>query len=223
MVFMDRRYWRYVAVPWLWSAAIFLAIVVVGYFALVPWLRATVDSWLGSGSRWSGPAQALVSFAYIAIWFLIAGFVFLLITSVTSSFLWDDLSRRVEEQVTGQPGRKSTLTTSRIISDSVSRGVFAILVAILSLGCGWIIPFVVPIILAGWLGLLDYTSPAFLRHDQTVGQQWPKATKMKGWFGFQLASGVLSLLPFINVLMLPALVAGGTAMAVRSKVLPGEH
>ncbi len=218
MVFLDRRYWRYVAIPWLWSGLIFLGIVVIGYFALVPWLSGAVEGWLGSGSRWSGLAQTLVSLAYIAIWFLMAGFVFLLITSMTSSFLWDDLSLRVEEQITGQQGRRSTLATGRIVSDSISRGIFAILIAILSLCCGWVVPFVIPIILAGWLGVLDYTSPAFLRHDRTVGQQWPVATKMKGWFGFQVTSGILSLLPFINVLMLPALVAGGTSMAVRSGI-----
>lgn len=219
MVFLDRRYWRYILIPWMWSTLIFFGVVLLGYIAVVPWLRGVVDSRLGSGSGLSGFVQTLVSLSYFVLWIFLAGFVFLLITSITSSFLWDELSQKVEEQITGQPGRKSTLPTSRIVSDSISRGVFAILIAILSLFCGWVIPFVVPVILAGWLGVLDYSSSAFLRYDRTVGQQWPVATKMKGWFGFQVASGLLSLLPFVNVLMLPALVAGGTAMAVRSGVL----
>jgi uncharacterized protein involved in cysteine biosynthesis len=78
-----------------------------------------------------------------------------------------------------------------------------------------------PVLVAGWVGVLDYTSPAFLRYNRTVGEQWPVGTKMKGWFGFQIGAGLLSLLPFVNVLMLPALVAGGTSMAVRSGVLNG--
>ncbi|MBC8064744.1 MAG: EI24 domain-containing protein [Chlorobia bacterium] len=219
MVFMDRRYWRYILVPWMWSTLIFLAVVVIGYFALVPWIQGALEARLGTESGLSGIAKTLVSLTYVVVWFFLAGFVFLLITSITSSFLWDELSQRVEEQITGQPGRKSTLPTGRIVSDSVSRGLFAIFIAILSLFCGWVIPFIAPVILAGWLGVLDYTSPAFLRYDRTVGQQWPVATKMKGWFGFQVASGLLSLLPFVNVFMLPALVAGGTSMAVRSGVL----
>lgn len=219
MVFLDRRYWRYVLIPWMWSTLIFIAVVFIGYLALVPWLRGVVDARIGPGSGLSGVAQTLVSVTYFVLWIFLAGFVFLLITSITSSFLWDELSQKVEEQITGRPGRKSTLTNGRIISDSISRGLFAIFVAILSFFCGLAVPFLAPVILAGWLGVLDYSSSAFLRYDRTVGQQWPVATKMKGWFGFQIVSGLLSLLPFINVLMLPALVAGGTSMAVRSGVL----
>jgi len=223
MVFLDRRYWRYVLIPWLWSVLIFVAVVIVGYFALVPWLQGVVDARLGGDSGASGFLKTLISITYIAIWFFLAGFVFITITSITSGFLWDELSQRIEEQITGQPAPKSTLSNGRIVVDSISRGLFSIAMAILSIFCGWVIPFVAPVLLAGWVGVLDYTSPAFLRYNRTVGLQWPVATKMKGWFGFQIVSGLLSLLPVVNVLLLPALVAGGTAMAVRSRVLsPSE-
>lgn len=216
MVFRDRRYWRYILVPWFWSTLIFLSVVVIGYFALVPWIQSVIEARLGPSSETTGLLKSLVAIAYVAIWFFLAGFVFITITSLTSSFLWDDLSQRIEEDITGVPGRKSTLPTGRIVVDSLSRGVFSILIAIASLFCGWVLPFVGPVLLAGWLGVLDYTSSAFLRYDRTVGQQWPVAMKMKGWFGFLVGSGLLSLLPFINVLLLPGLVAGGTVMAVRS-------
>jgi uncharacterized protein involved in cysteine biosynthesis len=216
MVFTDRRYWRYIVIPWVWSTLIFLAVVVLGYFLFVPAIQGWIDSRV---SGYEGTIRAVVSLAYAGIWFFIAGFVFLTITAITSSFLWEGLSQRVEEQITGNPAPKSSLATMRIVSDSVSRGVFAILIAILSLFCGWVVPIVAPVILAGWVGLLDYTSPAFLRYNRTIGQQWPVATKMKGWFGFQVASGLLTLVPLVNILMLPALVAGGTSMAVRSGAL----
>jgi len=216
MVFADRRYWRYIVIPWVWSTLIFLAVIVVGYYLFVPSIQGWIDSRV---EGYEGTIRAVVNLAYAGIWFFIAGFVFLTITAVTSSFLWEGLSQRVEEQITGNPAPKSTLPTIRLISDSASRGVFSILVAILSLFCGWVVPVVAPVVLAGWVGLLDYTSPAFLRYNRTVGQQWPSATKMKGWFGFQVASGLLTLVPFVNILMLPALVAGGTVMAVRSGVL----
>lgn len=221
MVFMDRRYWRYVLIPWMWSVLIFLAVVVLGYFLLVPWLQGFIDARLNMDGRAAGLVKLAISLTYAVMWFFLAGFVFLLITSITSSFLWDDLSQRVEEQITGQPAPKSSLPTGRIVSDSISRGVFAILMAIFSMACAWVIPFVGPILVAGWVGILDYSSPAFLRYNRTVGEQWPVATKMKGWFGFQLGAGLLSLIPLVNVLMLPALVAGGTSMAVRSGVLKG--
>lgn len=218
-VFLDRKYWRYILIPWMWSTLIFVGVVVIGYFALVPWIQGVIENRLGSQSGLTGLAKLGVSLSYAVIWVFLAGFVFLLITSLTSSFLWDDLSQKVEESITGQPGPRSSLPTKRIISDSLSRGLFSIAIAILSVLCGWIVPFVIAILLAGWLGVLDYTSSAFLRYNRTVGQQWPVATKMKGWFGFQIVSGLLSLLPFVNVLMLPALVAGGTSMAIKSGVL----
>jgi len=216
MVFLDRRYWRYILVPWFWSTAIFISVILIGYFALVPWIQGVIEARLGPSSEATSLLKALVALAYAAIWFFLAGFLFITITSLTSSFLWDDLSQRIEEDITGEPGRKSTLPTGRIVMDSLSRGVFSILIAIASLVCGWILPLVGPVLLAGWLGVLDYTSSSFLRYDRTVGQQWPVAMKMRGWFGFLVGSGLLSLLPLVNVLLLPGLVAGGTVMAVRS-------
>ena len=219
LVFGDRRYWRYIAVPLAWSTAIFLAVIVLGYIALVPWFQGVIDARLGPNSAASGPASALVSVFYFVLWFFIAGFVFLTITSITSSFLWDDLSQKVEQQITGSSAPKSTLKIPRIAVDSISRGMFAIIMAILSLFCGWVLPIVGPVLIAGWIGILDYTSPTFLRYNRTIGQQWSVATRMKGWFGFQIGAGLLSLIPLLNVILLPALVAGGTSMAVRSGLL----
>jgi uncharacterized protein involved in cysteine biosynthesis len=219
MVYGDRRYWRYILVPWIWSTLIFAAVVVVGYFALVPFIQGQIDATIGQNSSGSSFLHGLVALAYAVIWFFIAGFVFLTITAITSSFLWEDLSRKVEESITNSPAPKSTLSNGRIALDSMSRGLFAILIAVLSLVCGWVIPIAGPVLLAGWVGLLDYTSPTFLRYDRTVGEQWPAVARMKGWFGFQIGAGLISLVPFLNVFLLPGLVAGGTCMAVRSRAV----
>lgn len=213
LVLGDRRYWKHVTVPWLWSTLIFVFAIVVGYFLFVPWIQGHV-----SGS-YSGFFRFLVSVAYFVIWFFAAGFVFLTITSLTSSFLWEGLSQKIEEHVTGVAAPRCTLPRGRLFSDAFSRFAFSCAAAVLSLFCGWVVPFVLPILLAGWICLLDYTSPAFLRYNRTIGEQWPVVTKMKGWLSFQIVAGLLTLLPFVNVLLLPVLVAGGTIMAVRSKVL----
>ncbi len=214
IVFGDRRNWRYILIPWIWSLAILLGIMVLGYALLVPWLLGWINE------RFQTQTGALfANLIYILFWIFAAGFVFITITSFTSSFLWDDLSQKVEEKLTGRPAPQSSLKTSRVVSDSLSRGAFAIAMTFASLFCGWLIPIVGPVLIAGWLGVLDYTSPTFIRYNRTVGQQWPVATRMKGWFGFQLLAGALTLLPVVNVLLLPVMVAGGTVMAVRSKIL----
>jgi|GEM_PF-1112381 len=216
ILFRDPRRGRYLLVPWLWSTLIFLAVVVVGYLAVVPWLQ----SLLAPRESWSsGPLRALVAFLYFVLWIFIAGFVFLTITAITSSFLWEGLSAAVEESLTGSVAPRSGLSKGRLAMDSLGRLAFVVVISVVSLIAGWFIPIVAPVILAGWVGVLDYTAPAFLRYNRTVGMQWPVAMRMKGWFGFQLAAGFLTLLPVVNVFCLPLMVAGGTVMAVRSGVL----
>ena len=122
MVYGDRRYWRYIFVPWMWSTLIFVAVVTVGYFALVPYVQGQIDSAIGPNSSGASFLHGLVALAYAVIWFFIAGFVFLTITAITSSFLWEELSRKVEESITDAPAPKSTLSNARIAIDSLSRG-----------------------------------------------------------------------------------------------------
>lgn len=47
--------------------------------------------------------------------------------------------------------------------------------------------------------------------------------KLKGRFSFLLGGGLLTLIPVVNVIMLPCLVAGGTLMVVDDVAPPSRR
>ncbi|HTQ11030.1 MAG TPA: hypothetical protein VMI31_13225, partial [Fimbriimonadaceae bacterium] len=106
--------------------------------------------------------------------------------------------------------------------DGVARGSFALAVTLLSLCCGWLFFGVPAVLFAGFLGLHDYTSAAYLRRGVTFPAQMSPVGKLEGRFSFAIAAGLLTLIPLVNVLMLPCLVAGGTLMVVDAEK-PSGH
>jgi uncharacterized protein involved in cysteine biosynthesis len=51
----------------------------------------------------------------------------------------------------------------------------------------------------------------------TLGGQFGRVFRLRGWLTFLLLGGLLTLLPFINVLLLPVMVAAGTIMVAKSE------
>lgn len=210
MVWGDRSMWRYVIVPMLWSALLYVAIVVGGYFLVVPLFERWLTQ-LGAGDY----ARAAGSAIYAVLWLFLSGVVFLSVAGMMSSLFWDGLSRRIEEKAFGSaPEAKHRMAI--VAADSMQRMVFSIFAAVFAVLLGWCFFGIVGVVLAGWLGLYDYTACAFLRRGVTFSKQMGMAFRCKGWAGFALVAGLLTLLPFVNVLMLPSLVAGGTLLCAES-------
>jgi hypothetical protein len=88
----------------------------------------------------------------------------------------------------------------------------SLFIAFATILLGWLFFGIVGVVLAGWLGLLDYTSNAFARRGILIDRQFSSVRKLPGWGGFLVSAGVVALFPFLNVLLLPALVAGGTIL-----------
>lgn len=206
MIAGDRSMWRYVLVPMLWSLLLYATIVVGGYFAIVPILETWIKQ-VGAGEY----ARVVGSGVYLVLWIFLSGTVFLSVAGIMSSFFWDGLSKKVEIKVYGSVQElKHTLPI--VFVDAVGRMFFSCFIAVFSLLLGFCCFGIVGVVLAAWLSLYDYTACAFLRRGVTFGKQFTLAYRCKGWPGFALGAGLLTLLPLINVLMLPALVAGGTLL-----------
>lgn len=207
LVFGNRRYWPFVAKPMLASTVIFFAIIVVGYTLLVPWGSARLEH-LGL----NGPiSEATVRIAYLVLWWFLAGIVFVTMAGLLSSVLWDRLSER---EVDPTPPNLSTNFKEWLL-DALPRTGFACLIFCGTTCFFWLLP--VGIVLASWLCLYDYTASAYLRRGVSFPRQVTRVMKSKGWPTFALTCGALTLLPFINVLLLPALVAGGTLMVAEAE------
>lgn len=210
MILRNRQLWPYIVRPMLWTAGIFFALVIGGYFLIVPWLARVTENWgVGAVTGWLGGSALFV----LALFFL-GGIVFLAIAGILSSLLWDKLSIEVEELEFGQAASHKQ-SNSEWIFDTVCRTIFSIFIAVLSLVIGWTCLGATAVVLAAWLGLLDYSASAFLRRRVIYPVQNFSVWQCPGWISFSLVAGLISLLPLVNVILFPALVAGGTLMTAR--------
>lgn len=205
LVFGNRRFWPFIWRPMLVSAAVFLAILLVGYWLIVPWgdrflVSRGLDSWIGG---------TLIRVGYAVVWWFLAGVVFASIAGLLSSFVWDNLSLEVERSVRPDAPHQR-LTAGDLVVDTVARGIFALFIFGFTCACFWLPP--AGIILAAWLCLYDYTASAYLRRGTLFPTQFRKAFGVRGSATFAVVSGLLTIVPLVNVLMLPGLVAGGTLM-----------
>jgi uncharacterized protein involved in cysteine biosynthesis len=198
--------------PTFFSLLIFVAVLAAG-FPLFRWLATGLLTRAGLPEAWTGTAVAVL---YAVLWFFLAGVVFLAIVSALGSFLWDGLSLKVERAVYGD-APETSLPRSVLVRDTLKRLVLNLGVAAAAFCCAWIVPVAGPIFLAGAVALLEFTAPAYQRRDVLLAEQRRLAFRLPGWPGFVAASGVLTLVPFVNALFAPTLVAGGTLLVAEAE------
>lgn len=213
LVFRTPRLWRFILQPLLIAALAFVFVTAGAYWLIVPPLNARIGSMIHPGQALGDLLVFFTSGLYFGLVVLASGLLFLTFASFFSSAMWSGLSKEVERMTTGE-AVDTKLTFSAIVGDSVSRGMFAIGVTLLSLCCGWTFFGLPAIFFAGYLGLHDYTSAAFLRRGVTFPEQISYTRHLPRRFGFLLSAGLLTLIPVVNVIMLPCLVAGGTLMVL---------
>jgi uncharacterized protein involved in cysteine biosynthesis len=217
LVFTDRTLWPYLWRPMLLGGAIYLVFLIAGFLTvpkIADWVMDVFRVQDGT-ARQAGNLIAYLGYALL-LWF-ISGAIFLTGSTLVSAFMWEKLSIEVEERL-GNPNPATwKVPIATMAVDGGLRFVLAMTMTILGLLCGWVVPVLGPVLIMGWLALHDFTGPSFMRRRHTLIQQMPKVYRLKGWFGFQLSCGVVTLFPFVNVLMLPAMVAGATIMVYRSE------
>jgi CysZ protein len=205
------RLWPLCLGPLLGALVAYAALGVGGYYLVLPHLL----QWLDASGQWA----FLAGLAAAVLWVLLFPFLFTLLAGGLFGLVFEPLSRAVERIAAGPD---ATLPEARLswgvtVQDSIGR---LLLNGTLGFGA-FLLAFAlgpVPGVLAAALiGLLDYTSPAYLRRGLTLG---PQARRLLGrrdgaTFGFAAVAGLLSLVPFLGVLMMPGLVAGGTLLALR--------
>lgn len=206
------RLWRYVWKPMIAGLFVFAAAVFLGWWLIVPHISGLI-SLLGLQGFW---ASAIGTAAYAIALVFLSGTLYLALAGLLSSLLWDRLSAEVERELGREPPR-ARLSMASLVWDILLRAAFSSVIAVLAFVLGWSCLGIVAFLLAGWLGLYDYTSCAFLRRGWTFPGQFFRAFSCNGWPGFALGSGILTLIPLVNVLMLPSLVAGGTLMVLDSE------
>lgn len=207
----NRKLWRYIVQPLLVSAGVFLLVVLAGYFLIVPPLSHLLTNW-GLAPN----ASSVIGFlAYAVVWFFVAGIVFIAIASFFSSMLWDKLSKEVEELVVGH-AVDHTPPTSVVLTDAFMRLLLTLSMAVVAL-CANVVPVVGPALVAGFVGTLDYTANAYIRRNVLLGRQRGLVFRLPGWPGFYVLAGIITLVPVVNLLMLPVMVTAGTIMVAKAE------
>jgi len=204
---------KYLWQPLLISIPSYIAIWALTAWLLLPplqglALRFNLPWWVGN-------------LAFMLFWFFISGTVFITIAAMLSGHFWEALSRRVEEIEAGksEAGRLGAIKGNL---DGLARTFFSMMM----LGCGaivgWIIPVIGPLAFVAFIASLDFTAPAMARRGYTLRPHIAKVLRIKDILPFAILAGFASGFPFINVLLLPVLVAAGTLTVVRHERARGS-
>lgn len=200
-----RRYiWRPLVRGVVWSAGF----VALSFFLFRPFLDGYLQS-LGVLGGWaSGLSWILVA----VIWFFILGPAFHVIAITASAMEWEKLSLEVEKLVHGPNVPNRRLGALAALSENGKRLPRGLATAMV---CGLLAPIFLGLVsafIAGWQCRYDYTAPAFIRRGVVWPQQKALAAKLPGINSFHAVGGISALIPIVNLLMIPALIAGGTLL-----------
>jgi uncharacterized protein involved in cysteine biosynthesis len=242
----QRRLWALASVPLLFSIAfVTLAVGLVIGFAgevhafLTFWMPALEAgawyTWL-----WIGPARlllALVGYALFLVATAVAVLAGLLVANLVASPFLDVLSWRVEQIVTGAVEEQTDEGVAGLLRDAVRslanesrRLLFFLVVAGVIVAVGVVVPgaqllagpaltaFTILFLPLDYTGfVLDRRRVAFRERRSWV---WRNLSTMAG---FGSAAFATSLIPGLNLLMLPALVVAGTLLALRNPLEPAAE
>ncbi len=187
--------------------------------ALVPGLIASVLyfvlGWIG-WQRYGAGLDNEAKLAAFLLYLVLFPVAFYLLSSSFLGVVFDPLSRETERLI-GSKVPVCPLNFWQLFGDTCKRLLLNGTICLLAFGLGAAIGPVAGILGAGLVSLLDYTSPAFLRRGTTLGTQARLLLKKPDLhtLSFAAAAGLLSLIPFVGLLLAPSLIVGGTLLARR--------
>jgi CysZ protein len=206
------RLWPLAVLPVVLAVFLMFLGAVLGIF-LIPPVEARVGPTPGERPVWIElPASLLLWTAMIGTGvFLGFGIALLLATPAL-----EQLSRQVEARVRGAPVDSSRGIVWELAQSL--RGGFYFLLAAPGVFLLGLIPVIGPFFSALWGGravALQMTDPALTRRGLTIRERWRWHREWRPESqGFGLAGMIALLVPFANLLLGPALVAGGTLLVL---------
>lgn len=213
MIARTPRLWPLCFGPLAGTFALYLLLGIVGGILLVPRLQA----WLSDLPN-GGAYLIAAGIGAVLLWLLLFPFLFVLLGGVLFGLIFEPLSRAVEEITTGTQTQVSPMTGGQSLKDTMGRLAMNGALGLVAFVLGFALGPIPGVCAAAVIGLLDYTSPAFLRRGITLGPQTRRllfARPDGPTLTFGLVAGLLSLLPVVGVLLMPGLVAGGTLLVLR--------
>ena len=215
---------RFVVIPMLINIVLFSLLI---YFGLGRF-ETLVDSLLPQGDAWwVGVARLLLWMVFALVVLLFLFLVFTLAANFVAAPFNGLLAEAVEQLLTG--GEIPAMGLARALRDFVPAllvelgkyayfGIIALVLLVITVvPIANIVAPVLWVLFSGWMLVLEYVAYPMENH----GQRFPAARaavrkhRVMG-LGFGLAVSLAMLVPLLNFLLMPAAVAGATAMWVES-------
>jgi CysZ protein len=207
------RLWPFCLGPLFGAFLLYVALGVGGGFLLVPRL----EEWFRDAPDWA----KLAELGAVVVWIILFPFIFTLLGGVFFGLIFEPLSRAVEKLIASTdseaPPSDVRLSAGVTFGDTIARLTLNGTLAFTAFLLGFFLGPIPGVIAAALVGLLDYTSPTYLRRGRTLGPQSRHLFSRLdgGTLAFALVAGLLSLVPLVGVLLMPGLIAGGTLLAHR--------
>ena len=198
----ERGLWRYALRPMGWAALAYLAVVL---------LTAGVGERIGEAlaGRTGGLFGAA---AGLVLTVVLGGAIYLALVALISGFGFDRLSVEVEQRAFGRSVGEP-VGFARGLPDGVARFLLATTLGLVGLCLSGTV--VAPWLIASLLVLLDTTAPSLLRRGFGLFRQLGVLRRVPGSLSYALIAGLIVLVPVVNVLALPILVAAGTLLVAK--------
>jgi CysZ protein len=198
--------------PRLWPLCLApTGVAVAVYWLAAWWLLAHPPAGLEEGwQRFLFTLIVLVGLALLSV----------VVFSAFIGVIFDPLSCEIEREVDGVAPPPCPQTWSELMADSLRRLGFNTLLGLLAFVLGFlpVVGLIAAVVLTGIIGVLDYTSVAYLRRGKTFSLQRHELLKKpdRPTLLFGALVGLAALVPGLGLLLAPGFIAGGTLLARRT-------
>lgn len=234
-VWNNRVLWKFAAAPLMISAAV----LTLGYVLLYYFLRDMVRGVIGDQWYWQ-VLSYLVAFVVGLFLLVLFFFLFTRVASALAAPFNELISERTEQIATGRVPPTS-FSLSALLKDSArSIGqafkILAVYIGLLAAALAlWIVPGAGPVLfsaatvlISSYMFAYEYLGyPMDRRRMAFTEKRRFLRTKLKSALGFGVGNLVIASIPLMNILLIPAAVAGGTLLFLDlepgSPARPVEH
>jgi len=202
-VYLTRKpkLWVYAWGPLIVTGILYLLLLVVAQVSLIPLVDKLTPS--------SVSMPIIGGVAVFLLWLVAANFFIIAITSLFSGLLWGRLSAYAEQDLFGD-APNARLGCLPQMKDTFLRLIQAGVFVVAVIAFAWLGP-IAGAVASGVLVVIEFSAPAYARRGHLYPAQL-RVWQLPAAYGFGIGAGLLSLLPFVFVLTMPALVVGATIM-----------
>ncbi|WP_226665902.1 sulfate transporter CysZ [Microbulbifer aggregans] len=183
-------------------------------------ILATGADWAASAFRW---LAWLIAFAVVLLFFLVYGYLFGIITNIIAAPFNGFLAEKVEELLTGHPPPPEPI--AKMVFRTLGRELrklmyflgWGLVIFVIALLTSWtvFIPAVLGALWGAWCMAIQYVDYPLDNHQRSFSELKRVLMRKKlTTLGFGGTVMLAKMVPVLNIFVMPAAVAGGTALWV---------